>query len=384
MQLQLDVLDAVRSVMGRSGAHLHAPFTDFEDREMVSQAVREGNVSAVGSYVSEFESQLSSLLGGSAVVATSAGTHALHLALITSGVQAGDEVIIPALSFVAPAAATSQMGAIPHFVDVEDETFGMNPESLRQHLLAVSTTREGRTFNRMTGRRLSAIIAVHIFGHPCRITELSTVAGEFGLTLIEDNAEGLGSTYKNQPLGTFGHISVLSFNGNKIVTTGGGGAIVSRDHELVDRARHLGSTAKLPTPFRFKHDEVGFNYRMPNLNAALGCSQLKKLSKFVDRKRNLFRQYKSAFASVKGVRIMSDPSSAKSNFWLQAMVLDPHFRDQRDSILEVLNGAAFQSRAAWDLLTEQKPYETSPRADIRCAQDLQPRIINLPSGVDAI
>ena len=306
------------------------------------------------------------------------------MALLMAGVESGDEVLIPGLTFVATADAVSYCGAKPHFVDSEEATLGINPDSLRGYLQAATEQRSGYCMNRITGKRVRALIPVHIFGHPCDIEGLLGVAKDFNLALIEDAAESLGSTYHGQHTGTFGLLGTLSFNGNKIITTGGGGAILTDDMSLAKLAKHLTTTAKIPHLWNYVHDEVGYNYRMPNLNAALGCAQLEKLPEYLYSKRRLFKHYLEAFRDIAGISLFVEPEVSHSNYWLQALLLGGATASQRDSIIEATNSAGLMTRPAWTLLHNLSPFQDCPHAPLPIAESLEQRIINLPSSAGLV
>jgi perosamine synthetase len=276
-------------------------------------------VSYNGAYVTRFEEELAAFTGAQRAVAVVNGTAALHLALRLAGVQPSDEVLIPALTFVATANAIAYCGAVPHFVDSETQSLGIDAGKLDVYLDDVAEQRGDAFFNRRTGRCLRALVPVHVFGHPCDLDALAGVCERFGLAMVEDAAEALGSHYKGTHVGTRGRMAVLSFNGNKIITTGGGGAVLTGDDVLADRIKHLATTAKMPHPWAYIHDEVGYNYRMPNINAALGCAQLEQLPGFLRRKRTLAARYAEAFRDVEGVTFVQEPAWGRSNYWLNAL-----------------------------------------------------------------
>ena len=378
--LAQQVVAAIQSVVGDTKAGLHEPeFTSAEYR-LVQDCLDSTMVSSVGEYVERFEENLAEYTGSPYVVAMSSGTAALHIALLVAGVGPDDEVLVPALSFVATANAVVYCGAIPHFIDSDTTTLGMDPGRLRDYLVETTETQKGRCVNRVTGRTVRALVPMHTYGHPLLIDEILEIGKEFNLTIIEDAAEALGSTASGKHMGTFGDAGILSFNGNKIITTGGGGALLTGDRKLASRARHLSTTAKIPHKWKYIHDEVGFNYRMPNLNAAIGCAQLTKLSVFVERKRELYLEYKSAFSTVSGVRIFEEPEGCRSNYWLQTLILDESFEDEIDEILEETNRCGYMTRPAWTPLHKLKPYETCPKMRLEVSESLARRIINLPSS----
>lgn len=359
---------------------LHEPRFAGDEWKLVKDCLDTGWVSSVGRYVDEFEERVAQASGAAHAVAVSNGTSALHVAMIVAGVEPGDEVIIPALTFAATANAVAHAGAVPHLVDSSFETLGIDPAALRAHLSEIADTSGGRTINRKTGRRIAAVVPMHAFGHPVDMDALLPVADEFGLTVIEDAAESLGSLYKGRPTGTIGRIGILSFNGNKIVTTGGGGAIVTNDADLARAAKHLTTTAKVPHKWAFFHDQVGFNYRLPNLNAALGVAQLDQLDGFLAAKRRLAEHYIAGLGDFAGLQVVKEPAFARSNYWLNAVLLDEDQADRRDTVLEAANAAGLQCRPTWTLMHRLPMYEAVPRAPLPIAESIERRLINIPSS----
>lgn len=376
------VLAAVRSVLGTPAQTiaLHEPEFAGNEWAYVKECIDTGWVSSVGLYVDRFERDLRELTGAGAAVATSNGTSALHICLLLAGVQPGDEVLMPTLTFIATANAVSYAAAVPHFVESETVSLGVDAQALDAYLQQVAEVRNGASFNRSTGARIRALVVMHVFGHPCDLDALDEVARRWNVVLIEDAAESLGSSYKGRPTGTIGRIAALSFNGNKVVTTGGGGAILTNDAELGRRAKHLTTTARVPHRWNFLHDDVGYNYRLPNLNAALGCAQLERLSVFVERKRRLAARYQAALAGVEGVRFLTEPPDTQSIYWLNAIVLDPQHAAQRDDLLAVLNDAGYMSRPIWTLMHRLPMYAACPRMSVPVAESLEARVVNLPSS----
>lgn len=305
------------------------------------------------------------------------GTAALHVALRLAGVQPGDEVLMPTLTFVATANAVAYCGAIPHFVDSEERTLGLDARALREYLHDIAEVRGGQCMNRATGRVIRALVPMHTFGHPVDLDRLLAIAQDFNLSLVEDAAESLGSYYHGIHTGTLGLLGILSFNGNKTITTGGGGAILTNDSELARHAKHLTTTARLQHPWEYRHDEVGYNYRLPNLNAALGCAQLEQLPEMLVAKRYLFQHYQSEFAPIVGATLMAEP---QSNYWLQTLVLAPEQANQRNALLEATNNAGLMTRPAWTPMHELTPFKECPHMDLSVAQSLAKRLLNLPSG----
>jgi aminotransferase in exopolysaccharide biosynthesis len=297
-------------------------------------------------------------------------------------VKDGDEVLIPALTFVATANAVTYCNATPHFVDSEERTLGLDARKLRDYLASFTEQRAGQCVNRQTGRVIRALVPMHTFGHPVDLEGVLALAHDFNLALVEDAAESLGSVYQGQHTGTFGLLGTLSFNGNKTITTGGGGAILTNDLTLARHAKHLTTTAKLPHAWEFLHDKIGYNYRMPNLNAALGCAQLEQLPAMLAAKRALFQRYQTAFATVKGITLIAEPEHCQSNYWLQTLQLENDSRSLRDAILSVTNESGFMTRPVWSLMHKLEHFRDCPRAPLPIAESLELRLINIPSSVN--
>jgi perosamine synthetase len=376
------VVQRVADVVGRQTGPvlLHQPLIGGNESRYVQVCLDTGWVSSAGQFVNDFERKLCEVTGAKSAVAVVNGTAGLHVALMLARVERETEVLMPSLTFVATANAAAYCGAVPHFCDVSEETLGVDAEKLQEHLERNAERRGEHCFNRATGRRISALVPMHTFGHPVEMDGLMEVAGRWAIPVVEDAAESLGSFYRGKHTGTFGLLGVLSFNGNKIVSTGAGGAILTDDEKLAGRARHLTTTAKVPHPYEYVHDEVGFNYRMPNLNAALGCGQLEKLEEFVERKRRLARRYQEAFAGVEGLNVFAEPKNARSNYWLNALVLDQPDKDLRDRLLVALNQAGLQSRPVWRPMHELPMYRDCPKMDLSVTENLAARIINVPSS----
>lgn len=374
------VVDAVRSVVGSEAASLHEPAFVGHELEYVQECIQTGWVSSAGKFVDLFEKKLAEFTGVAHAVAVSTGTAALHMSLKLAEVCPGDEVLMPALTFVATANAVNYCGATPHFVDSDKDTLGICPVALERYLRRTIVIRRGRAVNRKTGKIVRALVVVHIFGHPAKIDDLSALCDSFNMTLIEDAAESLGSYYQGRHTGNWGKMAALSFNGNKIITTGGGGAILTNNPNLAKKAKHWTTTSKLPHRWEYRHDTVGYNYRLPNLNAALGCAQLENLEMFIVKKRQVAHRYRAAFAGVKGVRWIAEPAHCRSNYWLNAIVLNSGSLKTRDSVLEALNTAGCMSRPAWTLMHRLPMWVGAPRAALTMAEALECRIINIPSS----
>lgn len=374
------IVAAIRAVVGPGPVALHEPSFAGNEWRYLKECLDSTFVSSVGKFVDRFEADLAAFTGARHVVAVVNGTAALHIALKLAGVKADDEVLIPALTFVATANAVTYCGATPHFVDSSMPTMGMDAEKLRDYLAGHTEQRAGQCINRATGRVIRAMVPMHTFGHPVDLDRLLAVAHDFNLVLVEDAAESLGSYYGGQHTGTFGQMGTLSFNGNKTITTGGGGAILTNDAELARHAKHLTTTAKLPHVWEYRHDEVGYNYRLPNLNAALGCAQLEQLPAMLASKRRLFQHYQAAFASVAGVKLVPEPERCQSNYWLQTLLLDATVSSQRDAILRASNEAGCMTRPAWILMHQLMPFKDCPHMDLTNAESLSQCLINIPSS----
>ncbi|SDG53210.1 LegC family aminotransferase [Roseospirillum parvum] len=373
---------AIRAVVGpRPGpVGLHEPWLAGREWEYVKSCLDEGWISSVGAFVDRFENDLAAYCGTARAVATVNGTAALHTALMVLGVKPGDEVLVPALTFVATANAVAHCGAVPHFVDSAPDTLGLCPERLRDHLERLAVRGPNGPVNRHTGRRLAAVVPVHVFGHPVAADPLAEVAAHFELPIIEDATEALGSLYHGRPAGGLGRIGVFSFNGNKILTTGGGGMLVTDDASLADAARHLTTTAKRPHPWAFEHDAVAYNYRLPNVNAAIGCAQLERLPLMIARKRRLAEAYRQALAELPGLEVVPEPAGSRSNFWLNAVRLKADQAARRDELLAATHAAGLMTRPAWTPMSHLPMYADCPRADLTVTEDLVRRLVCLPSS----
>lgn len=376
-------ITAVLKTVLRKGSEpvaLHEPLFEGREREYVKDCIDSGYVSSVGSYVNQFETDLARFTGALFAAAVVNGTAALQICLKLAGVQPGDEVLIPALTFVATANAVCYCGAVPHLVDSEMQSLGVDADKLDGYLKETAEIRNGICYNKRTGQPIRALVVMHTFGHPVQLDRILRVCGDYELKLIEDAAESLGSYYQNIHTGKFGKLAALSFNGNKIVTTGGGGAILTDDEALYREAKHLTTTAKLPHRWAFVHDEVGYNYRMPNLNAALGCAQLEQIGKFLRLKRALAEEYEKAFSGITGIRFFTEPPYAKSNYWLNTLILSEENAPLRDAVLEETNRQGIQTRPAWTLMSRLPMFQNCPRMDLSTAEGLEQRIINIPSS----
>ena len=378
--LAQQIVDAIGSVVGHGPVMLHEPRFAGNEWVYLKQCLDSTYVSSVGKFVDRFETDLAAYTGAKYAVAVVNGTAALHVALQLAGVRQGDEVLIPALTFVATANAITYCGATPHFADSEERTLGLDPKALREYLQGITEIRSEQCVHRATGRVIRALVPMHTFGHPVDIEGMLAVARDFNLALVEDAAESLGSTIHGRHTGTFGLMGTLSFNGNKTITTGGGGAILTNDPEVAKHAKHLTTTAKVPHRWDFVHNEIGYNFRMPNINAALGCAQLEQLPDFLAAKRQIFERYQVAFAGVPQTRIFAEPQGCRSNYWLQTLMLDESDVGQRDAILTATNDAGLMTRPTWTLLHRLVPYRDCPKMELPEAESLEGRLISLPSS----
>jgi len=361
---------------------LHEPrFSDL-DKSFVADAIDSTFVSSVGAYVDQFEKELAAYLGAKRAVVTVNGTSALQVALQLAGVQSGDEVLTQALTFIATANSISYNQAHPVFLDVDRDTMGLSPTAVRSFLDTHAEKKSDGIYNKSTGRRISAIVPMHTFGHPVRIVELCALAEKWGIPVVEDAAEALGSTLQGKACGTFGQTGIFSFNGNKTITSGGGGAIVTNNEKLADQAKHLTTTAKIPHRWEFKHDQIGYNYRMPNLNAALACAQLKQIDALLADKRKLADEYRTFFATVDWADFMDEPAGSKSNFWLNAILLKDD--ESRNRFLKISNDAGIMTRPIWKLMTDLEMFSNCQTDALEHSKYLEQRIVNLPSSARKI
>lgn len=365
---------------GKSPIALHEPRFIGNEWAYVKDCLDSGYVSTVGQYVERFEKSLAEYTGAAFAVAVASGTAAMHICLKLVGIGSGDEVLVPALTFIATANTVCYCGATPHFVDCADVSLGVDPDKLGDYLREITVQKDGLCYNKRTMRPIKALVVMHTFGHPADLESLRAVCEQYGLALIEDAAESLGSYYHGQHTGNFGKLAAMSFNGNKIVTTGGGGAILTNDEMLAKAAKHISTTARLPHRWSFVHDQVGYNYRMPNINAALGCAQLEQMDRFVRDKRALAEKYRQAFKGLRGVTFFVEPTYARSNYWLNACILSEENACQRDEILAQTNDAGFMTRPTWVLMHRLSIFQDCPHMDLSTAESLERRIINIPSS----
>jgi perosamine synthetase len=378
--LAKDLLAATRRVTGPGEHSLHEPLFGEEELETVTKTIESTMVSSVGPQITEFEDQVKKLTGAAFAVATVNGTAALQIALEASGLRPGDEVLIPSLTFAATASAVVHAGGIPVFIDSDPERIGLDPSSLRSWLQANAVASSGKTNNKSSGKTIHSVVPVHIFGHPVDIKQVLDICAEFNILLIEDAAESLGSYFEDKHTGTFGTAGIISFNGNKTITTGGGGMVLTNSEKISSRARHLITTAKVPHAWEYIHDAVGYNFRLPNLNAALGVAQMKNLESIVAMQRRIYERYVTELRDFSEVSLLSEPADSRSNFWLQAIVLDRGHEGSRDEILQLFHADGLKVRPAWRPLHMLEPYAKYEKTSMSGTEDIYARLVNLPSS----
>ena len=358
---------------------LHAPRFSGNEKKYLIDCIDTTYVSYVGQYVNHFEDEIRQYTGSKYAIAVSTGTAALHMALLLAEVAPGDEVITQPLTFIATANAISYCSAQPVFVDVERATLGLDPEKLNNFLINNGILKsDGRCYNKTTGRKIAACLPMHTFGHPVRIDQIIEICEKYHIPVIEDAAEALGSFYKGQHAGTFGELGILSFNGNKPVTTGGGGMIITNDETLAVKAKHLSTTAKKPHPWEFFHEEVGYNYRMPNINAAVGCAQMECFAGVLENKRATAQMYNQFFQEI-GMPFITEPAHSRSNYWLNTIVLKD--RQERDQFLAYATEKGIQARPVWTLMSNLPMYCHCQSTSLETAQWMEDRLVNIPSSV---
>ncbi|MGL4780948.1 MAG: LegC family aminotransferase [Bacteroidales bacterium] len=360
---------------------LHAPFFGGNEKVYLNECIDSTFVSSVGKFVDKFEELVAAYTGAAKAVVCVNGTNALHLALTLAGVERNDEIITQALTFIATANAISYCGAHPVFIDVDKDTMGLSPKAVDNWLTSHAEIRNNECFNKKTGRRIKAVVPMHTFGHPIHLDEMVDVCKKWNLELIEDAAESLGSFYKGKHTGTFGKIGVLSFNGNKTITTGGGGMLLFNDEELGKYAKHLTTQAKVPHAWEFVHDHIGYNYRMPNINAALGCAQMEQLDAILKDKRATAESYKKHFNNTL-IEFFSEPKDCSSNYWLNAVILPD--KEAQTRFLEQTNAEGVMTRPVWELMNRLPMFENCQSDDLKNTYWFADRVVNIPSSVRAL
>lgn len=369
----------IRSLYGDGRIFLHEPRFNGNEKKYLNECIDSTFVSSVGPFVDRFEKDIADYTGAARAVVCVNGTNALHMGLMLAGVERGDEVISQPLTFIATCNAISYIGAYPIFVDIDEDTLGLSPTKLKVWLEANADIVGDKCVNRTTGRRIKACVPMHTFGHPAKIDEIISVCTAFHIEVVEDAAESIGSTYKRRHTGTFAKIGALSFNGNKTITTGGGGMLLFRDAELGAYAKHLMTQAKVPHRWEFVHDHVGYNYRMPNINAALGCAQLEQIESILANKRETAEAYEAFFAKREDAVFVKEPTDSRSNYWLNAVLL-PNL-EARNAFLEETNDAGVATRPVWELMNRLVMFEQCQCGDLSTSENIAARLVNLPSGV---
>lgn len=336
-------------------------------------------VSSVGQYVDRFEKEMAAYTGAKRAVVCVSGTNALHMAMMLAGVERDDEVLTQALTFIATCNAIAYIGAHPVFLDVDRSTMGLSPDAVKEWLAKNAEIRNGQCYDKSTNRRVKACVPMHTFGHPVRIEELAAICAEWHIELVEDAAESIGSKYKGIHTGLLGKVGALSFNGNKTITTGGGGMLLFMDDELGALAKHLTTQAKVPHRWEFRHDHIGYNYRMPNINAALGCAQLEHLDEFIADKRETAKAYAEFFKNVDGIDFFTEPENSFSNYWLNVVILPDH--DKQIEFLQETNDNGVMTRPIWELMNRLPMFEHCQHDDLKNTIWFADRVVNIPSSV---
>jgi perosamine synthetase len=374
-----DEINFIKNLYGNKNIILlHEPRFIGNEKKYLNECIDSTFVSSVGKFVNQFEFEVAKFTGAKHAIATVNGTAALHIALLMADVKTNDEVITQPLTFIATVNALSYIGAHPVFVDVDKDTLGLSPEKLEHFLLQNTEIINGECFNKTSKRKIKAVVPMHTFGLPAKIDEIISVCNKYKINVVEDAAESLGSYYKGQHTGTFGLLGTLSFNGNKTITTGGGGMILTNDEALAKKAKHITTTAKIPHKWDFEHDMIAYNYRLPNINSALGCAQMESLPEFLEKKRIVAKKYENFFAS-KSVSFITEPKNTKANYWLNAIVLEN--LEERNSFLEETNKNGIATRPIWKLMNSLQMYKNAQTSNLENSQWLEDRVVNIPSSV---
>lgn len=374
------VTDFVHQLFGtEETVPLHAPLFIGNEKKYLNECIDTTFVSSVGKFVDRFEEEIAAYTGAKKAVVCVSGTNALHMAMMLVGVEREDEVLTQALTFIATCNAISYIGAHPVFIDVDMETLGLSPNAVEAWLEKNAELKNGICYNKRTGRRVKACVPMHSFGHPVKIDELVQICNEWHIELVEDAAESIGSLYKGKHTGTFGKVGAISFNGNKTITTGGGGMLLFQDEELGKFAKHLTTQAKVPHRWAFVHDHIGYNYRMPNINAALGCAQLENLERYVENKRETAQIYADFFKNVPDITFFTEPENCRSNYWLNVVMLKDKAAQQE--FLEYTNDHGVMTRPVWELMNRLEMFKHCESDGLKNTEWLADRIVNIPSSV---
>ena len=374
-----NTINFIKDLYGSQTVPLSVPKFIGNEKKYLEECIDSTFVSSVGPFVDRFEKDMSAYTGAKRAVVCVSGTNALHMALMLVGVERDDEVLTQALTFIATCNALSYIGAHPVFLDVDRSTMGLSPDAVKEWLAKNAEIRNGQCYNKRTGRRVNACVPMHTFGHPVRIEELANICNENHIELVEDAAESIGSKYKGIHTGLFGKVGALSFNGNKTITTGGGGMLLFMDEELGALAKHLTTQAKIPHRWEFKHDHIGYNYRMPNINAALGCAQLEHLDEYIANKRATAAAYAEYFRGVDGIEFFTEPENSFSNYWLNVVILPDY--DKQQQFLQETNDNGVMTRPIWELMNRLPMFENCETDSLENTQFFADRVVNIPSSV---
>ena len=373
------IVDYIKELYGQDFVPLSVPQFIGNEKKYLNECIDTTFVSSVGKFVDRFEEDMAAYTGAKRAVVCVSGTNALHMAMMMAGVERDDEVLTQALTFIATCNAISYIGACPVFIDVDKQTMGLSPDAVKAWLFTHAEVKGGQCYNKQTGRRIKACVPMHTFGHPVRIEELAAICAEWHVELVEDAAESIGSRYKGKHTGLFGKVGVLSFNGNKTITTGGGGMLLFNDEALGALAKHLTTQAKVPHRWEFRHDYIGYNYRMPNINAALGCAQLEHLDEYVADKRATAAAYAEYFKQVDDIQFFSEPENCFSNYWLNAVILKDH--EAQQAFLQYTNDHGVMTRPIWELMSRLPMFEHCQHDELENTIFFADRVVNIPSSV---
>ena len=374
------IIDFIRSLYpDRDFIPLHEPHFGGNEKRYLEDCIDSTFVSSVGKYVDRFEEMIREFTGAKCAVATVNGTAALHIALLLAGVQRNDLVITQPLTFIATCNAISYCGAEPVFIDIDRRNLGLSADALEVWLAANSVLEGENCYHIGSRQRLAACVPMHTFGHPCQIDRIVEICERYHIPVVEDSAESIGSYYKGRHTGTFGKLGIFSFNGNKTITTGGGGMIITNDDELGKLAKHITTTAKVPHPWEFVHDMTGYNYRLPNVNAALGCAQMEQLPEILANKRETARLYQEFFASLDGITYVSEPRDCVSNYWLNVVLFND--REARNGFLQQSNTSKVMTRPAWTLMNKLAMFSKAISGDLEISEEIEACLVNIPSSV---
>ena len=373
------IVDYIKNLYGQDFVPLSVPQFIGNEKKYLNECIDTTFVSSVGKFVDRFEEDMAAYTGAKRAVVCVSGTNALHMAMMLAGVERDDEVLTQALTFIATCNAISYIGACPVFIDVDKQTMGLSPDAVKAWLFTHAEVKGGQCYNKQTGRRIKACVPMHTFGHPVRIEELAAICAEWHLELVEDAAESIGSKYKGKHTGLFGKVGVLSFNGNKTITTGGGGMLLFNDEALGAMAKHLTTQAKVPHRWEFRHDYIGYNYRMPNINAALGCAQLEHLDEYVADKRATAAAYAEYFKQVDDIQFFTEPENCFSNYWLNAVILKDH--EAQQGFLQYSNDHGVMTRPIWELMSRLPMFEHCQHDELENTVFFADRVVNIPSSV---